>query len=207
MSISNIIKDPNTNWRYILIVLVLGILVGGGILGYQEYTARKETPTPTSPIDETADWKVYRNEEYGFELKYPIAAEKKEGNHYVFELDLAPTQIKWNYMGLRINIVNLEDCFYYYLGQTIEKKGVTVNNLNFCLNVEEDSGAGSGVSRNYYYTIKKGGVNLLLDFYIEYNKNCGLYPEFPCEKLDEVKDTKIFDQILSTFQFLDPVRE
>jgi len=29
-----------------------------------------EEPTTTEPID-TSDWKVYRNEEYGFEIKYP----------------------------------------------------------------------------------------------------------------------------------------
>ncbi|MBU0999118.1 hypothetical protein KKG24_02295 [Patescibacteria group bacterium] len=73
MSISNIIKDPNTNWKYLLIVFILGVLAGGGILAWQSgslpsLTSPTPTPTPTPPVDETADWKVYRNEEYGFEV-------------------------------------------------------------------------------------------------------------------------------------------
>jgi len=72
MSASNIIKDPNTNWKYLLIVFILGVLVGGGILAWQFGSLPSLiTPTPTPPIDETADWKTYRNEEYGFEMKYP----------------------------------------------------------------------------------------------------------------------------------------
>jgi hypothetical protein len=35
-----------------------------------EVTPQPETPTTTEPID-TSDWKTYRDEEYGFELKYP----------------------------------------------------------------------------------------------------------------------------------------
>jgi len=55
MSITNIIKDPQTNWKYILIVLVLAVLVGGGILGWQYWSGREvpvPTPTPTpTPLE------------------------------------------------------------------------------------------------------------------------------------------------------------
>jgi len=38
----NFFKEGKTNWKYILIVVILAILVGGGILGYQYWWAPKE---------------------------------------------------------------------------------------------------------------------------------------------------------------------
>ena len=75
------------NWKYILIVIILAVVVGGGILGYQYWWLPKEetkiletkslrakaaeVPPEGTAEDETLNWKTYRNEEYGFEIKHP----------------------------------------------------------------------------------------------------------------------------------------
>lgn len=71
--------NQKINWEFILIVLILTILVGGGILGYLNYFKREmisltkfpEIKKPEKIENETANWKTYRNEEYNFEIKYP----------------------------------------------------------------------------------------------------------------------------------------
>lgn len=66
------------NKKTALITLLIIILVGViGASAYllkgsreQEKTEQPEEPTTTEPID-ASNWKVYRNEKYGFEFKYP----------------------------------------------------------------------------------------------------------------------------------------
>lgn len=58
----------------LIIIVVLVILVSGGILGYQYWQFPEEEVQPLvieTLKDGTANWKTYRNEEYGFEVKYP----------------------------------------------------------------------------------------------------------------------------------------
>jgi len=79
-------RASKTNWKYIIIVVILALIVGVGALWYAK---RPEQPYQSVEIkkqgenvkDATDDWKTYRNEEYGFEIKYPeewVTREEKE---------------------------------------------------------------------------------------------------------------------------------
>jgi hypothetical protein len=73
------LTKEKTNWKYILIVVILAAIVGGGILGYLRYFKREisslskfsEIKKPEKPKieEETTDWKIYSTSDY--EIKYP----------------------------------------------------------------------------------------------------------------------------------------
>ncbi len=67
----------NKSFSIIGIIIIFLILVGGGYFAWQYLEEKKEeAKTPEQEqeqvvVDEVADWEVYKNEEYGFEIKYP----------------------------------------------------------------------------------------------------------------------------------------
>jgi len=57
----------------VIVIVVLG-LGSYYLLFHQNLISTKKQPRSTSTVgavDETANWKTYRNEQYGFEVKYP----------------------------------------------------------------------------------------------------------------------------------------
>ncbi len=89
------------NWKYILVIIVLAAIAGGGILGYQywwlpkeeaklpeikppEVKAPKEIPPEEISEDETDDWKTYRSEKYRLEFRYPTTWKVHEDTHIPF---------------------------------------------------------------------------------------------------------------------------
>jgi len=70
------ITKNKTNWKFILIVIILAIIVGGGIIYWienffistLEFPISKKTEITNNKI---ADWSTYRNEKYKYEIQYP----------------------------------------------------------------------------------------------------------------------------------------
>lgn len=59
-------------WKWILLYAVIAVVVCGAVYGFYFYKNAKSTDNIQLQGDaETADWKTYKNDEYGFEIKYP----------------------------------------------------------------------------------------------------------------------------------------
>ena len=73
----------------IIIIVIIIILIIAGIVVAFNFNAVKDLFTKSEEItkDEFADWKIYRDEEYDFEIKYPsdvfYSGEGKEITQYV----------------------------------------------------------------------------------------------------------------------------
>lgn len=73
----SLLKEGKTNWKYILIIVILATIISGGILGWwyrglsKEGTEELEMELPEKVEEKTADWKIYKNEKWGFEIRYP----------------------------------------------------------------------------------------------------------------------------------------
>lgn len=67
-------KRGISTWLGLGIIVIIAILAGGGIWAYQYYISSQNSNPPTieSPKNETAGWKTYANNEYGFEVKLPL---------------------------------------------------------------------------------------------------------------------------------------
>ncbi|NMC51573.1 hypothetical protein GYA54_02490 [Candidatus Kuenenbacteria bacterium] len=63
----------------LLALLVVAIVAG--LDSKLDFIWDNNQPTTSTPVAiDTSDWKIYRNEEYGFEFKYPEDLTKKENN-------------------------------------------------------------------------------------------------------------------------------
>ncbi len=60
------------NKTLIIILLLIVIAIAGGFIAYQYWPKAQPVVNNQPPIsDETANWKIFKNDKYGFEFKYP----------------------------------------------------------------------------------------------------------------------------------------
>ena len=186
----------------LLIVFLVSAIAGGAILAYQHFQiTEKEIETPEEVIkDETADWKTYRNEEYGYEFKYP---EEIHTSYIYIHQPTWPPQITVKHIDPNFICEEFQDkkTSTGYGNQ----KEVKLNNSKYCVLTVCEGTAGS-LYVTYKYTTNKNSKQLTLGFVLRF-PNCEAYgvgnKMEECQK--EQKDfepTVLIDKMLSTFKFI-----
>jgi len=152
---------------------------------------------------ETANWKTYRNEEYGFEIKYP---EKLNTEFISLHSKSVPPK-----MVVSSNISQLV-CEEFERKSTVEfptasQKKITVEGETYCRFSGAEGTAGTTYVTYRYSTIKNE-KQITLEFTLLY-PDCGNYYGIDnkmekCRREEDVFDPDILaHQMLSTFRFLE----
>jgi hypothetical protein len=199
-------------------VISFGITIA--IVGYIVLTAKQNQPTnqpsPTSTIDETANWKTYIDNQNRFSFKYPANFRTYQSTGFV-QVDLnqsggMPT--RW----LRVSVGDSKDFKFYPTGLSILEVGKSYKPYGDAsetwtrlTNIKIDNHQaklfeGKNISE---LPIKRIIVLSKNDFiyqisyvpYIATKDYQEKHPEDPEASIDFVD---IFDQILSTFRFTTP---
>jgi hypothetical protein len=92
------LTKEKTNWKYIAIIIIITVAITRGVWVWQRVVIEDIDIVPVERINdikeaEFVDWEIYRNEEYGFEFKYPpymgnisISSPKLQPDNINFEL-------------------------------------------------------------------------------------------------------------------------
>jgi len=219
----------------IIIIIVCAVLVGGIVIwqyfgmpkGEEEIS--KGEVLEELPEDETADWKVYRNKEYGFEVKYPSGVEIDVHDYVDQEPDylLLTTTFEfitiidgYNYLCANYNI-RVEKTEYQDINSWVEdirQKIETPSNyegdmISGKLSSVEDMKIQGKIAKKvtieggfpfmaaYFGVINNGKLYAISYLDMSYYGRSGCF-EGDVEQ-GEAKYRNIFDQILSTFRFIE----
>ena len=207
-------------WTIALIVMIF-IVVWGAI---QRYAIEQETEITgqnsllgreTSKLD-TTGWKTYRNEKYGFEVKYPNDWATFEQTDKGFDVSSssepwiwsAQNQVgppaHWREISLYLN-ENQSDAFNYYtekFEREMQSGSYQVCSSKKTINGVEGKKALAYICNPAYGLERVGNYNTLVE--VNNTEVLGLYATYGNATEGSVKST--FNTMLSTLTFFEPKR-
>lgn len=215
--IPNFQANKNMNQKGFSSIVLTAILAAVIIVAGVGYLIAKRSvpevmqPTPTVSVNpapfpnQTADWKNYRNEKYGYEIKYPAGTKLSDidvsGGREIF-MQLPYFSGKTNLIDKVLHIRTVISEFNYgveqpaFCASNAGTSNITINGIKFAKNdVSNDFSGTQGASVAIEYCAMKGNKAFKLVSQLNYDRYSQL------SKFDAEKESEIFNQILSTFRF------
>lgn len=164
------------------------------------------SPPPTSPIP--ADWLIYNNRNHGFELSYPPGGTLVDNQPEHARIDLpfmSDTTLQEKYLEIDVTPIQADSTCSSpfaagYAPEAVQRETVNIGGKSFVRENGSEGAAGSTYEWVAFSTVR-GQECTILTFILNAT-NAANY-EVPPPEFDSQAETAIFEQIVSSFQWME----
>jgi len=205
----------------IIIIVAVSVILFGGVFAYQYFFVKPQPAVQTqNQTNQTAGWKIYTNNKYGFEIKYPDFIEVKEGfcasmcasddevgfldkTNTFLKIETVAAQVKLWDAGNVVGSITLEEFTNGFWEATKNDKNTLIPTL-----LGEIKETSIGKQKAYIFSSENGIVMPSRSEALEAKTNFLFFSNTDGSKgILSFKDenSKVANQMLSTFKFIPQV--
>jgi len=198
----------------VIIIVVVALVVFGGVFAYQYFAIKAQQnsqffgSSQKTDQTQTAGWKTYTSDKYGFEIKYPDTSTLKQVSAprvLAVDLPIAEVGMGTNIDGKSMEIAAVEQssCLESYRVDPLSHDAVVINGIHFIKETGGEGAMGHGY-RYIDYLAKNNNLCIEMLFTISSFNDLKI-PEYNGGKAfvryDLTKEEPLINQIVSSFKF------